>query len=62
MHPDAFPKQVVSPTVKGVVMKAVDVGDQFKNEQEFESCDHMLQWICTTYALMNLYGGLQAGI
>lgn len=42
VNPDVFPKHVVSPNVKGVVVKALDVGNQFKNEQEFESCDHML--------------------
>lgn len=47
MHPDIFSKQVVSPTVKGVVVKAVDVSNQYKNEQEFELCDHILQWIRT---------------
>ncbi|XP_050889822.1 uncharacterized protein LOC127095132 [Lathyrus oleraceus] len=47
VHSDVFPKQVVSPTIKGVDVKAVDVGNQFKNEQEFESRDHMFQWICT---------------
>lgn len=26
-------------------MKAVDIGNQFQNEQEFESHDKMLQWI-----------------
>lgn len=26
-------------------MKAVDVGNQFKNEQEFESRDQIFQWI-----------------
>lgn len=31
--------------VRGVVMKVVDVGNQFKNEQEFKSCHQMLQWI-----------------
>ncbi|XP_050895587.1 uncharacterized protein LOC127102230 [Lathyrus oleraceus] len=53
--PDVFSKQVVSqnvqgvvvsPDVQGVVVKAVDVGNDFKNKQEFESRDHMLQWIC----------------
>ncbi|XP_050886367.1 uncharacterized protein LOC127091723 [Lathyrus oleraceus] len=45
VHPDVFPKQVVSPNVQGVVMKTVDVGNQFKNKQELESRDQMLQWI-----------------
>ncbi|XP_050876358.1 uncharacterized protein LOC127080069 [Lathyrus oleraceus] len=47
VHPNVFPKQVVSLNVKGVVVKAVDVDNQFKNEQEFEFCDHMLQLIRT---------------
>lgn len=41
--PDVFLKKVMSPNVKGVVVKAVDVGNQFKNEHEFEFRDHMLQ-------------------
>ncbi|XP_050919722.1 uncharacterized protein LOC127137294 [Lathyrus oleraceus] len=44
VHPDVFPKQVVSPNFKDVVVKSINVSNQFKNEQEFESCDHMLQW------------------
>lgn len=40
--PDVFPKYVVSPDAKDVVVKAVNVGNQFKNEQEIEFCDHML--------------------
>lgn len=43
VYPDVFPKQIVSSDVKGVVVKAVDVGNQFKNEKEFEYGDHMLQ-------------------
>lgn len=43
VHPNIFPKQVVSPNIKGVVVKMVDVGNQFKNEQEFEYRDQMLQ-------------------
>ena len=43
MHLDIFPKQVVSLNVQGVVVNAVDVGNQFKNKQEFESRDQMLQ-------------------
>ncbi|XP_050908120.1 uncharacterized protein LOC127121717 [Lathyrus oleraceus] len=45
VHPDVFPKQVVSPDVQGVVVKAVYVANQFKNKQEFEYRDQMLQWI-----------------
>ncbi|XP_050878166.1 uncharacterized protein LOC127081984 [Lathyrus oleraceus] len=45
VHPDVLPKQVFSPNVQGVVVKALDVGNQFKNEQEFESRDQMLQCI-----------------
>ena len=47
VHPDVFSKHVVSPNAKGVVVKEVDVGNTFKNEQEFEFRDHMLQWIRT---------------
>lgn len=42
-----FPKQVMASTVKGVVVEAVDVGNQFENEQEFEFGDHMVQCIRT---------------
>ncbi|XP_050920489.1 uncharacterized protein LOC127138135 [Lathyrus oleraceus] len=45
VHPDVFPKQVVSLNVQSVVVNAVDVGNKCKIEQEFESCDQMLQWI-----------------
>ncbi|XP_050889437.1 uncharacterized protein LOC127094676 [Lathyrus oleraceus] len=45
VYPDVFSKQVVSLNVKGIVVKAVDIGNQFKNEQEFEFCEHILQWI-----------------
>lgn len=45
VHPDVFPKHIVSPDTKGVIVKAVEVENQFKNEQEFEFHDHMLQWI-----------------
>lgn len=45
MHPDIFPKLIVSLDAKHVVMKEVDVGNQLKNEQEFEFRNHMLQWI-----------------
>ncbi|XP_050908713.1 uncharacterized protein LOC127122416 [Lathyrus oleraceus] len=45
VHPDVFPKQVISPNVQGVVVKVVDVGNKFKNGQEFEFRDQMLQWI-----------------
>ncbi|XP_050888755.1 uncharacterized protein LOC127093903 [Lathyrus oleraceus] len=45
VHPDFFPQQVVSSNVHGVVVKAVDIGNLFKNEQEFECCDQMFQWI-----------------
>lgn len=53
VHFDVFSKQsvssnvqgvVVSPNVQGVV-KAVDVDNDIKNKQKFESCDQMLQWI-----------------
>lgn len=47
VHPDIFPKHVVSPDTKGVVVKEIDVNNQFKNEQKFEFHDHMLQWIRT---------------
>ncbi|XP_050878281.1 uncharacterized protein LOC127082095 [Lathyrus oleraceus] len=47
VHLDVFPKHVVSSNVKGVVVNAVDIGNQIKNEQEFEFRDHMLQWIHT---------------
>ncbi|XP_050896317.1 protein FAR1-RELATED SEQUENCE 6-like [Lathyrus oleraceus] len=47
VHPDVFPKYIVSLDAKGVIVKEVDVVNQFKNEQEFEFCDHMLQWIRT---------------
>ena len=50
VHPDVFPKQLVSPNdvspnVQGVVVKAVDVGNDFNNKQEFENRDKMLEWI-----------------
>lgn len=45
VHPNVFPKHVVSQDVKCVAAKEVNVGNQFKNEHEFEFCDHMLQWI-----------------
>ncbi|XP_050919855.1 uncharacterized protein LOC127137439 [Lathyrus oleraceus] len=45
VHPNVFPKLVVSMNVQGVVVKMVDVGNQFKNEKEFESRDQMLKWI-----------------
>ncbi|XP_050888789.1 uncharacterized protein LOC127093944 [Lathyrus oleraceus] len=60
VHPDVFSKQVVSPNVQGVVVspnvqgvvKPIDVGNDFKNTQEFESRDQMLQWIrMETYKL-----------
>lgn len=35
VHHDVFLKQVVTPDVQGVVVKAVDAGNQIKNEQEF---------------------------
>lgn len=47
VHPDVFSKQVVSLNIKVVDVKVVDIGNQFKNEQEFEFCDHVLQWIHT---------------
>ncbi|XP_050896345.1 uncharacterized protein LOC127103101 [Lathyrus oleraceus] len=47
VHPNVFSKEVVSANVQGVVVKAVDVGNQFKSKQEFESRDQMLQWIRT---------------
>ena len=34
---------VVSQNVQSVVMKAIDVGNDFKNKQEFESYDQILQ-------------------
>ncbi|XP_050890066.1 uncharacterized protein LOC127095415 [Lathyrus oleraceus] len=45
VHPDVFPQQVVSQNVQGVVVKRIDVDNQFKSEQKFESRDQMLQWI-----------------
>ena len=45
VQPGVFSKQVASPDVQGVVVKATDVGNQFKNKQEFESRDQMFQWI-----------------
>lgn len=45
MHPDVFPKYIVSLDVKCVVLNEVDIGNQFKNKQEFEIPDHMLQRI-----------------
>ncbi|XP_050915922.1 uncharacterized protein LOC127131021 [Lathyrus oleraceus] len=47
VHPNVFSKHVVSPDAKGVVVKAVDVGNQFQNEEEFEFRDHVLQRIHT---------------
>ncbi|XP_050890922.1 uncharacterized protein LOC127096387 [Lathyrus oleraceus] len=47
VHSDVFPKHVVSSDAKVVVVKEVDVSNQFKNEKEFEFCDHVLQWIRT---------------
>ncbi|XP_050893347.1 uncharacterized protein LOC127099463 [Lathyrus oleraceus] len=35
----------MSLNAQGVVAKAVDVGNQFKDEQDFECRDQMLQWI-----------------
>lgn len=43
--PDVFPKQTMSLNIQGVLVKEVDVGNQFKNEQEFECRDQMFQWI-----------------
>ena len=45
VHHDVFPKSIVSPDVKYVIFKEVDIGNQFPNEQEFKFCDHMLQRI-----------------
>ncbi|XP_050878109.1 uncharacterized protein LOC127081920 [Lathyrus oleraceus] len=45
VHLNVFPKQVVSLNVQDVIVKVVDVGNQFKSEQEFESRDQMFQWI-----------------
>ncbi|XP_050920384.1 uncharacterized protein LOC127138021 [Lathyrus oleraceus] len=45
VNPDVLPQQVVSPNVQGVVLKVVDVGNQFKNEQKFKCHDQMLQRI-----------------
>ncbi|XP_050885353.1 uncharacterized protein LOC127090371 [Lathyrus oleraceus] len=33
------------PNVQGIVVKAVNVDNQFNNEEKFESRDQMLQWI-----------------
>lgn len=52
MHPYVFPKHVVSPDVKGAAVKAINVGNRFKNEQEFEFRDHILQWIHTDASKM----------
>ncbi|CAK8543986.1 unnamed protein product [Lathyrus sativus] len=35
VHPDVFPKQVISSNVQGLIVKEVDVDNNFKNEQEF---------------------------
>ncbi|XP_058776984.1 uncharacterized protein LOC131651336 [Vicia villosa] len=45
VHPDVFPKYIVSLDTSRVVVKKVDVGNKFKNEQEFEFRDQILQWI-----------------
>ncbi|XP_050919284.1 uncharacterized protein LOC127136806 [Lathyrus oleraceus] len=45
VHQDVFPKYVMSLDVKDVVVKAVDLRNQFENEQEFEFRDHILRWI-----------------
>lgn len=47
VHPNIFPTHVVSQDAKGVIVKVVDLGNQFKNKQEFEFRNHMLQWIRT---------------
>ena len=47
MDLDIFLKPIVSTNVKRVIVKEIDVGNQFTNGQEFESCDYMLQWIRT---------------
>ncbi|XP_050920515.1 uncharacterized protein LOC127138165 [Lathyrus oleraceus] len=47
VHLDVFFKHVMSLDVKDVVVKEVDIGNQFKNEQEIALHDHMLQQIRT---------------
>lgn len=37
----------MSPNVKCVIVKVVDIGNQIKKEQEFEFRDHVLQWAHT---------------
>ncbi|XP_058746437.1 uncharacterized protein LOC131619347 [Vicia villosa] len=50
-HPDNISRELVSSVnvslnVKGVVVKAVDVGGDFNNKQEFDDRESMLTWIC----------------
>ncbi|XP_058733979.1 uncharacterized protein LOC131605663 [Vicia villosa] len=50
VHPDnilreLIPSVDVSPNVEGVVVKAVDVGGDFNNKQEFDGRESMLTWI-----------------
>lgn len=42
-----FPKPIMSPDAKHVDVEEVDVDNRFINGQEFEFCDHMLQYIST---------------
>lgn len=44
VHPDVFPKTIVSTDSKSVYVKEVYVDNQFTNGQEFECRDKMLQW------------------
>ncbi|XP_058764019.1 uncharacterized protein LOC131637452 [Vicia villosa] len=53
VHPDNISKELVSiydvsSNVQGVIVKAVDVGGDFNNKQEFDDRDSMLTWICRT--------------
>ncbi|XP_058775580.1 protein FAR1-RELATED SEQUENCE 5-like [Vicia villosa] len=50
MHPDNISRELVllvdvSSNVEGVVVKAVDVGGDFNNKQEFDDRESMLIWI-----------------
>ncbi|XP_058763852.1 uncharacterized protein LOC131637286 [Vicia villosa] len=50
VHPNNISRELVpladvSPNVEGVVVKAVDVGGDFNNKQEFDDRESMLTWI-----------------
>ncbi|XP_058726798.1 uncharacterized protein LOC131598189 [Vicia villosa] len=42
---ELVPLDGVFPNVEGVVVKEVDVGGDFNNNQEFDDCESMLTWI-----------------